>query len=192
MNSVAETNILESNKRLYLVLEFLAVFFGVIYTVLYIQEVKFCFVFAVLGALLYSYLCYIKQILAESFLQLFYILTAIYGWFNWGNYGTNSYAISTHILFLIFTILAVVGVGYFLKTKVKSKLPYLDSFTTVSSLTGTWLMVNFIHETWLYFIAINAVSMFLYYQRGLKISVLLFAFYVYLSIAGWFDWELFF
>ncbi len=153
---------------------------------------QFCFAFAVLGAIIYSYLCYKRKIFAESFLQVFYIFSAIYGWLNWGEYNVNSYSLSTQLIFLFVTTIVMVVVGFFLKNKTESKLPFMDSFTTVFSLTGTWLMVNFIHETWLYFIAINAVSMFLYYQRGMKLSVFLYAFYVYLSIAGWFGWELIF
>ena len=177
---------------LFLVLEILAIVFGLVYTVLYIQEVQYCFLFAFFGAAIYAYLCYQKKIFAESFLQVFYIVTAIYGWFNWGEFNENSYSRFTQLILLLTSILVMLLTGYLLKQKTDSKLPYLDSFTTIFSLTGTWLMVNFIHETWLYFTAINIVSMFLYYQRGMKLSVVLYAFYVYLSIAGWFGLELFF
>lgn len=182
------------NKKVrgFLFLEILAVILGLAYTILYIEEVKYCFIFAFIGAGIYAYLCYQKKIFAEAFLQVFYILTAIYGWFNWGKFNENSYSLTTHFYVLLGTVVVMVVTGYFLKHKTESKLPYLDSFTTIFSLTGTWFMVNFIHETWLYFIAINAVSMFLYYQRGMKLSVFLYAFYVYLSLAGWFGWELFF
>ena len=192
MNSSPEVNKWNlANKRDFTV-EFFAINFGLLYTILYIKEVEYCFVFAVLGAILYGYLCYVKQIFAESFLQGFYILTAIYGWFNWGEYGENSYSLLTHLIFLGVTFFTTVLVGFFLSKKTKSQLPFLDSFTTVFSITGTILMVNFVHETWLYLLAINIVSMVLYYRRGMKMSVLLYAFYVYLSLAGWFGFELIF
>ncbi len=181
-----------TQQKLFLALEILAISLGLTYTILYIQEVRYCFVFALLGALIYAYLCFEKKIFAESLLQVFYVLTAVYGWFNWGRFNENSFSLTTHVVTLVLTAVATYAIGRFLKNKTKSKLPYLDSFTSVFSLTGTWLMVNFVHETWLYFIAINFVSMFLYYQRGMKLSVFLYAFYVYLSLAGWFHWNLFF
>lgn len=181
-----------NQKSKFLLLEVLAVIFGLLYTILYLKEIEYCFVFAVLGAILYAYLCYKKQIFAEFFLQLFYILTAVYGYLNWGEYGNNSYALSTNLIFFGIASLGTLLLGFILRKKTESKLPFLDSFTTVFSLVGTWLMVNFIHEMWLYFIAINFVSMFLYYFRGMKFSVVMYAFYVYLSLAGWYKWELFF
>ena len=184
--------VLKNQKRLFLFLEVLAVLFGLAYTILYIQEIQECFVFAFVGAAIYAFLCYKKQIFAESFLQFFYILFAIYGWFTWGGQLNYSYSNKEHLFILLGTALVTVLVGYFLKKNTDSKLPYLDSFTTIFSLTATWLMVNFIHETWLYFIAINTISMFLYYRRGMKLSVFLYLFYVVLSIAGWYKWELFF
>ena len=184
--------ILNTKKRQFLILEILAIFFGLLYTILYIKEVKFCFVFAVLGAGIYMYLCVKKKIFAEAFLQFFYIPMAFYGWLYWGEYNENSYELSTHSYILLGTVLGMFLVGFYLKEKTTSKSPFLDSFTTIFSLSATWLMVNFVHEMWLYFIAINFVSMFLYFSRGMKYSVILYGFYTYISVIMWFGWELFF
>ena len=117
---------------------------------------------------------------------------AIYGWYNWGEFGVGSYTNLQHVIVLIISIVLMIVLAFYLKKNTQSKSPFLDSFTTIFSLAGTWLMVNFINEMWLYLIAINAVSMFLYYSRGMKLSVLLYAFYTYVSLAMWFGWELFF
>lgn len=184
---------LKQLNKTHLLLEILAVIFGVLYTILYIEADKTCFYYAFLGSGIYTYLCYKKQLIAETFLQLFYILTAIYGWLNWGaDYTEATYPLWLNLSVLGITIAGVLGVGYFLKLKTKAKLPYVDSFTTVFCITGTWLMVNFIHINWLYFMAANAVSMFLYYQRGLKLSVFLYAFYVYLAVVGYFRLSFYF
>ncbi|MEN8928326.1 MAG: nicotinamide riboside transporter PnuC [Flavobacteriales bacterium] len=183
----------QKRENRFLILEILAIIFGLLYTVLYIKEVKLCFVFAILGAGLYTFLCVKKQILAEAFLQFFYIPMAIYGWYNWGGeFKIEIYSFSQHIMVLAVSILAMIGLTFYLKKNTESKSPFLDSFTTIFSLAGTWLMVNFINEMWLYLIAVNVVSMFLYYARGMKLSVLLYAFYTYISLAMWFGWELFF
>ena len=181
------------NKRnKFLFLEILAVLFGLLYTVLYIKEMKICFLFAVLGACIYTFLCYKKQIFAEAFLQFFYIPMAVYGWYNWGEFGEGVYSVTQHLIILSISIFSMIFLSFYLKKNTQSKSPFLDSFTTIFSLSGTWLMVNFINEMWLYLIAINAVSMFLYYSRGMKLSVLLYAFYTYISLATWFGWKVFF
>jgi nicotinamide mononucleotide transporter len=186
-------NRLKQLNKSNLVLEVLAILFGVLYTVLYIKADKTCFYYAFFGAGFYAYLCYKKQLLAETFLQIFYILTAIYGWLNWGaDYTEIKYPLWLNLFVFAVTIIGVLGVGYVLKKKTKAKLPYIDAFTTVFCISGTWLMVNFVHINWLYFMAANAVSIFLYYHRGLKLSVLLYAFYVYLAIVGCFRLSFYF
>jgi nicotinamide mononucleotide transporter len=186
-------NQLKQLNKTHLALEVLAIVFGVLYTVLYIKGDKTCFYYAFLGAGIYGYLCYKKQLIAETFLQLFYIATAIYGWLNWGeDYTETQYPLTLNLIILGTTIIGVIGVGYLLKQKTKAKLPYIDAFTTVFCISGTWLMVNFVHVNWLYFMGANAVSIFLYYQRGLKLSVLLYAFYVYLAVVGYFNLSLYF
>lgn len=186
-------NKLKQLNKTHLLLEVLAIVFGVLYTVLYINENKICFYYAFLGAGIYTYLCYKKQLIAETFLQFFYILTAIYGWLNWGtDYNEIHYSLGLNLAILVASITGVFNVGYFLKTKTKAKLPYMDAFTTVFCISGTWLMVNFVHVNWLYFMVANAVSIFLYYQRGLKLSVFLYGFYVYLAVVGYFRLSFYF
>lgn len=174
------------------ILEIIAVISSALYTILYIKEKEYCFLFALIGATLFTYLCYKKKIFAESFLQAFYVLMAIYGWLNWGvEFKENTYSVELNLILLGCTTISMLIIGGLLKNKSSSKLPYLDSFTTIFSLTGTWLMVNFIHENWLYWMGVNTVSIFLYYKRGLKLSALLYLFYLYLAICGYFRLPLF-
>jgi nicotinamide mononucleotide transporter len=70
------------SKRSLKVLEILAVIFGLLYTLLYAKEIVWCWLFAFLGSSLFVYLCYVRRIYAESFLQLFYVFMAFYGYFS--------------------------------------------------------------------------------------------------------------
>lgn len=76
--------------------------------------------------------------------------------------------------------------GYFFKKYSTAQLPYVDSFTTVFAIVATALMMIPVHEAWLYFIAINSVSIFMYTQRKLFIGAIMFAVYLLLSIKGYF------
>ena len=97
-----------------------------------------------------------------------------------------------HLPFIFASIAGVFFAGQWLKKNTKTKMPYLDAYTSIFSLTATWFMVNFAHENWLYWMAIDSVSIYLYYKRGLKLSTILYAFYFYLAIAGYFRFDLFF
>lgn len=182
-----------NKSRTLLVFEIIAVLTGVAYTVLYIKGYRFCFYFAFSSAAIYTYLCYQKKIFAETALQLFYVLFAIYGWLNWGaDYHEKTYPFTYHLPFIFASIAGVFFAGQWLKKNTKTKMPYLDAYTSIFSLTATWFMVNFAHENWLYWMAIDSVSIYLYYKRGLKLSTILYAFYFYLAIAGYFRFDLFF
>jgi nicotinamide mononucleotide transporter len=175
-----------------IVLEILAIILGIVYTVLYIKMDKSCLIYGIIGSSIYVYLCYKKQIFAETFLQFVYVLLGFFLWYNWENEIKFEISQNQHFLLLGASIVMTVVVGYFLKHKTQSKAPFLDSFTTVFSITGTFLMVGFVHETWLYFIVADLISIYLYYSRGLKLSVILFTFYLYLAVFAWFKWDIFF
>lgn len=73
-----------------------------------------------------------------------------------------------------------------LKKFTKTKLALEDSFTTVFSLIATWVMVNYVHENYLYWIVIDAVSVHLYWKRKLYFGSALFVVYTVLVTLGYF------
>ena len=65
-------------------------------------------------------------------------------------------------------------------------MPQLDAFTTVFSVVGTWWMTQGDPANWLYWMVIDAVSIYLYAKRGMPWGALLFALYTLLAVDGWF------
>jgi nicotinamide mononucleotide transporter len=77
--------------------------------------------------------------------------------------------------------------GWLMKNHTSAKLPYWDAFTTAFALIATWIMVNYIHENWLYWIVIDAVSIWLYAKRKMFIGSALFVLYLLMAIDGYFE-----
>lgn len=171
-------------------LELAAVVSSLLYTILFSYGIIWCWFFATLSALFFGLLCFQKKIYAELILQLFYLAMAVYGFINWGDSLQTKppLALSVHGLIIAANLLLIGSSGLILKKFSDSRLPFLDSFTTISSISATLLMVNFYEENWLYFIVINTVSIFLYYKRGLKLGALLFVLYSLLSLNGYLVW----
>jgi len=92
-----------------------------------------------------------------------------------------------HLPYILFGTIAVAGLGWCLKRKTDAKTPYLDAFTSVFSLIATWLMIHYVHENWLYWIVIDLVAIFLYGQRKMYISALLFALFLIMAVDGYFE-----
>lgn len=172
-------------------LEVLAVISSLLYTILLSYESIWSWLFAILASIFFSILCFRRKIYAELALQGFYFATAVYGYLNWGAEFKTLPPLDLNIhLYIIAASILLIGIsGYALSHFTDSKLPYLDSFTTISSIAATILMVNFYPENWIYWIVIDTVSIWLYYQRGLKLSALLFLIYTLLSINGYLLWS---
>lgn len=173
-------------------LEIAAVVSSLLYTVLITYNIIWCWLFAFLSGLFFLILCYQKKIFAELALQGFYIAMALYGFLNWGeglNESPEALSLNSHLTIISAGAFIVFLSGIFLKNLSTSKLPFLDSFTTIYSIIATALMVLLYKENWLYWIVIDAVSIFLYFKRGLRLSALLFVLYTLLAINGYFEWS---
>ena len=170
-------------------IESLAVLSSFLYTFLYIQDSAWCWLFAFLGAALFAFLCYRKEIVAESFLQAFYVVMAIYGYLTMdAEWKMIEWRFQTHLILVAIGIIGMILSFLFLSKYSKAKMPLEDSFTTVFSIIATWVMVNYVHENYLYWMVIDAVSIHLYWKRELYFGSLLYVAYTAMVTAGYFGW----
>jgi nicotinamide mononucleotide transporter len=173
-------------------IEIAAVFASLAYTYLYLNESVWCFLFGILSPVLFLSLAWSKKIYADAALQFFYIGITIYGYFQLdGVWTKNHWVISTHLGFVIAGLMVALISGFLLKRQTDAALPYLDSFTTVFAIIATWMMMNFVHENWLYFIVVNIASILLFSMRKLYIGAIMFVIYLLMSIDGYFELHIF-
>ena len=171
-------------------LEALAVVFSLAYTWMYLKGyLPEGYISAGLGAGLFAILCWGRKIYAESALQLFYVGMAVYGYNLISEDGISAHHFSTytHAILISIATLGTVLLGLFLKHSTDAEMPYLDAFTTIFSIVATWLMINLVHDNWLYWIIIDSISIYLYAKRGLKLGSVLFALYLLIALDGYFE-----
>ncbi len=173
------------------ILEALGVITGLLYTYLLQEGIEASWACGLASAGIYLYLCFQKRIYAESLLQVFYIFTAVYGWMHWNETG-GALGVSLpwqwHLMIILSGSGMLIITGYLLNRLTDAATPYIDSFTTVFSVFGTLLMINLIPENWLYWIVIDAVSIYLYVKRGLYLTAGLFVLYTFLAVRGALAW----
>jgi nicotinamide mononucleotide transporter len=178
-----------------LLLEIVAVIFGVLYTVLMAQNKISCWIFGIIGSLLSVYLFIVyAKLYAEAVLYVFYIFAGIYGWVEWKKQKQIDevylHKLSTHIKLILFgtalSFLLYYGLTYFFK---EAEKPLIDSFTTVFSFIATYLMAKKWIENWFYWLVIDGISVYLYYSRGLEIYALLMLVYTGLVVYGYLKWK---
>jgi nicotinamide mononucleotide transporter len=157
---------------------------------------------------LYFFLFYQVQLYPDMFLQVFFFMTNAIGWWTWANpsyefENQNKELKITRIendKLLIIIALGLVGtliMGYSAQNlsvwlpKLFSKpsaFPYLDSFTTVLSVMTTFLMIRKKVECWWLWLAIDIISTYIYWQKGVKFVSIIYFVYCFIALFGAINW----
>ena len=174
------------------IIESTAVFFSVLYVILAIKENVWCWGAAAISVILYIYICYTAQLYPETGLQFFYLIMAIYGYYQWNKNDSSlkiqQWTITKHLFILLLGALLTFLMGFYFSIYTNAAMPLVDSFTTVFSVFATYMVTKKVIENWLYWIVIDAVSVYLYFSRDLHLTSLLFLVYTIIAIFGYFAW----
>lgn len=190
----------------YSIPEIIAVLASLTYVVLASREHSGCWPAGMLGSTIYVVVFFQYKLYMDSALNIFYVVMAIYGWLMWKNRQSNtgfSNAAATsvsktsikqwqaikHMNAIAVILLLSALSGFYLDNYTDAAYPYFDSLTTWSSFLATWMVVNKILETWLYWIVIDAASIYLYINKELYFTALLFGLYVIIATYGYFHWK---
>jgi nicotinamide mononucleotide transporter len=132
----------------------------------------------------------------ESALQLFYLVMAGYGWYEWryGGSGHSELQVSTwppryHVIAIAGVGLLMLLSGAVLSRYTAASLPFADSFTTWGAVVATFMVARKILENWLYWFVIDAVSIGLYVDRELYFAAALFGLYLVMIVFGYRAWR---
>lgn len=177
--------------------EIVAVVLAIAYLVLAIKESNWCWYAAFISTAIYTWLFWDVSLVMESLLNAYYMAMAIYGWVQWrkpvGDQPTATRPIIRwqlqHHLFALAGVLALTFTsGYLLTANTGAQLPYLDSFTTWASVLTTYMVAKKVLENWLYWLVINACAIYLYVDRELYLTALLFISYEVMAVIGFIRW----
>lgn len=174
-------------------LEWFAFTTSLLYTWLAAKENIWCWLFGGLGAAATMILCIEGLLYSDVILQIYYIIMAIYGWLQWQKQGSNTKPIlrmnvKLHSIIMAIGVIGLFALGAFWKIW-GAALPYLDAGITSFSILATWLIARKYLENWIYFIMIDAVSIFLFASRGMYLLAFLFVIYTFLATYGYFKWK---
>ncbi len=174
-----------------------AVVLGIAYLLLAMRESLWCWHAAFASTAIFMVLFWNVRLLMESALQVYYLAMAVYGWWEWQHGGDDQgeLAISRwggrrHLLAAAGVLAVSAASGLALHNYSSAALPFLDSFTTWGSVLTTWMVARKILENWLYWLVIDSVSIYLYLDRGLYLTALLFVAYIVIAVFGFRKWLL--
>ena len=190
--------------------EICAVLLALAYVILAIQQRRICWLAAIVSAMLYVHIFWQVALYLEAALQVFYIVMALYGWSAWGRQQQPDHSHSRghsesesesksqiqtwtgqqHLVACTAVLSLSLILGWAMQKWTDAALPFFDAATTVCALLATWMVTQKLLENWLYWIAINAVSIGLYLSRDLSLTAALFVGYVILAVIGYRTWRI--
>ncbi|HKL03736.1 MAG TPA: nicotinamide riboside transporter PnuC [Cryomorphaceae bacterium] len=177
-----------------LYIEIAAVLFNVAYVLLAARESIWCWPLGILGSGLSIWLFIIAGLYAESVLFTYYVFMGFYGWFAWSRSSANSgieirtWNWQVHFAVLTGGFIGSYGVYAALVNFTDAQMPLLDAYTTVFSFIATWMVAKRVLENWVYWIAIDALTIYLYFSRELYIYAVLSAAYTVIAFYGYAAW----
>jgi len=139
------------------------------------------------------YLFYQFKLYSEAVLYIYYVLIGFYGWYVWNNRNQGDLAVTTwswmkHIPLIIIGSILSFLLGLFFKTQTDAERSFIDSTTTIFSFLASYMEAHKIFSSWIFWVVINGASIWLYYDRGLKMYAFQAIIYFGVSIFGFFDW----
>lgn len=139
---------------------------------------------------------------ADMFLQVYFFIVTIYGWYNWNTSTVENKiaVINTKARWLI-TIIIIVGSllsGLLIKNihlylpnyfKVTAAYPFTDSFVMVLSIVATALLAKKRIENWHLWILVDAICIILYFKKGVYFLSLEYLIFFGLASYGLYQWK---
>ena len=178
--------------------------------VLAARDSNWCWPFALVSSALWAYQVWVAYgLLFDAALNGFYAVMALVGLWRWGSasrggHGTaredaagrpaGELPITTmsgreHFAWIACGAAVTGALVVAARVYTEAAMPLADATTTVYSVIGTVLLIERRLENWLYLLAMDAVYVWLYLERGSPLFAGLFALYCVLAAYGYWSWR---
>jgi len=178
-----------------ILIEIIAVIFAIIYLLLAVKQDVRCWYAAIFSSSLYFFIMMSANLYMEEYLQIFYILMAIYGWLQWNKVSQNkskfivrTWSMKQHLVIISLVVLLAYTSGSLLNIYTEAALPFIDAFTTWGAIIATYMVAKKLLENWIYWFVIDSISVILFATRGLYLTSLLFFVYLIIIYFGYKRW----
>lgn len=172
--------------------EWLAVATGLLYVVFIIRRQRIGWAFGGISSAILMVLAAQARLPMNALLQASYVIAAVYGWWTWSRASKDApisfWTLRGHALSMLACVLASLLLAQWLARDGASAFPFVDSMVACAGLVATWMVARVFIENWLYWIAVDAVSIYLYFSQGLVVASLLYVLFLLIATVGFFNW----
>lgn len=135
----------------------------------------------------------------ETVLQAVFAAVSVYGWYNWvrgarttettGDLPIRDAGRGEAVAGILAVAAATAVIAMILTHGTDSQVPWPDAFVLAASLLATYAQAKKIFQHWYVWIAIDLVSVPLYFSRGLNLTAILYIGFTALCVYGLIDWR---
>lgn len=184
----------EGYPTLFIVLEAVAAFFGILSVWFARRNDIWVYPTGIVSTGLYVYVLFVSGVYGDGVINIYYTAMSIYGWYVWANskgggaeipitrLGRKSGGFTagfTVVNFILFHQILI---------RTDSIVPTLDALTTALAFSAMYLMARKKVENWAFWIACDAISIGLYLYKGLGVTTLQYLVFLALAISAHFEW----
>ncbi|MDM8535444.1 nicotinamide riboside transporter PnuC [Desulfobacterales bacterium HSG17] len=161
----------------------------------------------IISVIIFFFLFYQIQLYSDAIEQLYYLGASIYGWWYWKKDIQNqdddikviisrgkliiSWAVSTLVLSIITSFfMQRIHLIFPAVFPEPASYPFIDALTTIMSFSAMFLMAQKRIESWVYWILVDIIGIWLYYVKDVKFLSLLYVILLAMAINGlriWFN-----
>lgn len=171
---------------------------GFICVYLIIKRSIWCWFFGLIQVSLFSYVFFNAKLYSDTGLHIIYIGLQLYGWLNWRRNATQNQGkpeliiqATTYkdiVVWVCVSILSASILGYIMNTYTEASFAYADAFTTCTSLVAQWLLSRRHLLNWSFWIVVDIVAIFIYFQKGLYPTSALYFTLLVMCFFGQYAW----
>lgn len=154
-----------------------------------------CWPVGIVGCVLYLYVFYHARLYSDVLLQVYFLATSVYGWYQWQYGGENATERAVSCLappemagWGAAVIVGALALGFYMKRRTRAALPYWDAATTALSIVAQYLLTLKVVESWVLWIIADIIDTGLYLRRRLYATAVLYAVLLVLAIRGLIEW----
>lgn len=153
--------------------------------------------FGAAGVILYGFIFLEYKLYSDMLLQwVFYLPLQAFGYYWWkyrGAEGIDSVKVkflgtATNMVWISGALLVSYMLGTIMSLTTDASFPYADALTTVMSIVASILMLNKYAENWIWWITMDVLAIYIYYQKELYVTSGLYVIFLGLASYGLIAW----
>lgn len=176
--------------------EWLAVALGLANITLLIRRSIWNYPFGLVMVSIYAWIFFGAKLYSDAGLQIFFFVVQVYGWMHWARRRDDAGKVIVRRLTARQTgicisagIVGVALLGTAMGRFTDAAAPYWDGSIAVFSVIAQILLARRYLENWLVWIVVDILAIGLFWTRGLEPTAALYALFLVLATAGYFQWR---